>query len=75
MKRIAAIAGVLTALAVAPTAAGGNVAAQSKPQVTVQVVDVQMAKVQRAQAAVSLQRHLVAVAYAKRFGLLRAHVR
>ena len=77
MKRIATIGAVITAFAVVPSvAAAGNVAVQSKPQVTVQVVGVQVAKVQRAQAAVSLQRHLVQVAQAKRFSLMfRAQVR
>ena len=71
MKRIATIGAVITVFAVAPSvAAAGNVAAQAKPQVTVQVVDVQVAKVQRAQAAISLQRHLVQVAQAKRFSLM-----
>ena len=73
MKRIAIITAVITAFAVAPAvASAGNVAAQTKPQVTAQVVGVQVAKVQRAQAAVSLQRHLVQVAYAKRVSLRRA---
>ena len=71
MKRIATIGAVVTAFAVAPAvAAGGNVAAQSKPQVTTQVVGVQVAKVQRAQAAITAQRHLVQVAQAKRVSLL-----
>jgi hypothetical protein len=76
MKRIATVGAIVTAFAVAPAvAAGGNVA-QVKPQVTAQVVDVQIAKVQRAQVATSLQRHLVQVAYAKRFSVLyRAQVR
>jgi hypothetical protein len=76
MKRIATVGAIITAFAAAPAvAAGGNVA-QVKPQVTAQVVDVQIAKVQRAQAAISLQRHLVQVANAKRLSpLLRAHVR
>jgi hypothetical protein len=75
MKRIATIAAVLTAAAVAvPTATAQN-RAQVKPQVTAQVVGIQVAKVQRAQAAVSLQRHLVQVAYAKRLSLQRANVR
>jgi hypothetical protein len=71
MKRIATIGAVVTAFAVAPAvAAGGNVA-QLKPQNhDVQVVDVQIAKVQRAQVAISVQRHLVQVAHAKRFSLL-----
>ena len=71
MKRIATFGAIVTAFAVAPAvAAGGNVAAQSKPQVTAQVVGVQVAKVQRAQAAISMQRHLVQVAQAKRVSLL-----
>lgn len=70
MRRIATLGAIVTAFAVAPAvAAAGNVA-QVKPQVTVQVVDVQVAKVQRAQVATSLQRHLVQVAHAKRFSLL-----
>ena len=76
MKRIATVGAIVTAFAVAPAvAAGGNVAAQSKPQVTAQVVGVQVAKVQRAQAAVSVQRHLVQVAQAKRISLLRPQLR
>lgn len=78
MKRIAAVGAIVTAFAVAPAvAAAGNVVAQTKPQNhKAQVVDVQIAKVQRAQAAISLQRHLVQVAQANRFSVLfRAHVR
>ena len=76
MKRIATIGAIVTAFAVAPSvAAAGNVAAQAQPQVSVHAVGVQVAKVQRAQASVSLQRHLVQVAHAKRFSLLRAQVR
>jgi hypothetical protein len=72
MKRIATVAAVITASAVAPSvASAGNVAAQAQPQVSAQVVGVQVAKVQRAQIAVSVQRHLVQVAYAKRISLLR----
>ena len=64
MKRIATIGAIITAFAVVPSvAAAGNVG-EAKPQVTVQVVGVQVAKVQRAQAAVSLQRHLVLIAQA-----------
>jgi hypothetical protein len=78
MKRIATVGAIVTAFAVAPTvAAAGNVVAQTKPQNhKAQAVDVQIAKVQRAQSAISLQRHLVQVAQANRFSLLfRAHVR
>jgi len=71
MKRIATIGAVITAFAIAPSvAAAANDAAQAKPQITAQVIGVQTAKVQRAQAAVSMQRHLVQVAQAKRFTLL-----
>ena len=78
MKRIATVGAIVTAFAVAPTvAAAGNVVSQTTPQNhKAQVVDVQIAKVQRAQAAVSLQRHLVQVAQANRFSILfRTHVR
>jgi hypothetical protein len=77
MKRIATVGAIVTAFAVAPSvAAAGNVAAQSNPQVKAQVVGVQVAKVQRAKAAVFVQRHLVQVAHAKRISLLmRAQVR
>jgi ABC-type arginine transport system ATPase subunit len=77
MKRIATIGAIITAFAVAPSvAAAGNATAQAQPQISAQVVTVQVAKVQRAQAAISVQRHLVQVAQAKRFSLmLRAHVR
>jgi hypothetical protein len=76
MKRIATIAAVLTAAAVAvPVAAAGNDAAQSKPQITAQIVDIQVAKVQRAQAAVTVKRHLIQVSKAKRFSVLRMNVR
>ena len=71
MKRIATIGAIITAFSVAPSvAAAGNAAAQTKPQISAQVIGVQVAKVQRAQAAISVQRHLVQVAQAKRFALL-----
>ena len=78
MKRIATVGAIVTAFAVAPAVAtAGNVVSQTKPQNhKAQVVDVRIAKVQRAQAAISLQRHLVQVAQANRFSILfRAHVR
>jgi hypothetical protein len=77
MKRIATIGAIITALAVAPSvAAAGNSAAQVKPQLSAQVIGVQTLKVQRAQAAVSGQRHLVQVAQSKRFAMvLGAQVR
>jgi hypothetical protein len=77
MKRIATFGAIITAFAVAPSvAAGGNVTAQTKPQISAQVIGVQVAKVHRAQTAVSVQRHLVQVAQAKRFSvLLRTQLR
>jgi hypothetical protein len=78
MKRIATLGAIVTAFAVAPAVAtAGNVVSQTKPQNhKAQVVAVQIAKVQRAQAAISLQRHLVQVAQANRASLmLRPHVR
>ena len=77
MKRIATIGAIITAFAVVPSvAAAGNISAQVKPQISAQIVGVQTSKVQRAQAAVSLQRHLVQVAQAKRFSvLLRTQLR
>jgi len=72
MKRIATLGAIVTAFAVAPAvAAAGNISTQVTLQNhKAQVVGVQVAKVQRAQAAVSVQRHLVQVANAKRFSLL-----
>jgi hypothetical protein len=81
MKRIATIGAVVTAFAVAPSlAAGGNVAAEIKPQVSFEVVGAQVAnaqaaKVRRAQAAVSVQRHLVQIRLARRFAELRPLIR
>jgi hypothetical protein len=76
MKRIATAVAVVTAVAVAaPVAAAGNDIARSKPQVTAQVVDVQVAKVQRTKIAVSLQRHLVQVAHANRIAVTRVRGR
>ena len=81
MKRIATIAAVVTAFAVAPSlAAGGNFAAEIKPQVSFEVVGAQVAnaqaaKVRRAQAAVSVQRHLVQIRLARRFAELRPLIR
>jgi hypothetical protein len=71
MKRIATIGAIITAFAVAPSvAAAGNSTAQVKPQISAQVIGVQVTTVQRAQVAISVQRHLVQVAQAKRFTLL-----
>ena len=77
MKGIAIAGAIVTAFAVAPAvAAAGNVTQVKLQNHKAQVVDVQVAKVQRAQAAVSLQRHLVQVAHAQRVSLhVAAHVR
>jgi hypothetical protein len=76
MKRIATIGAIITAFAVAPSVAGGgNVSAQFKPQVSAQVIRVQTATAQRATVAISVQRHLVQVARAERFALIRAQIR
>ncbi len=70
MKRIATLGAVVSAFAVAPSVAvAGNSTAQ-KPQLKVQVVTVQVATVQRAQVAYSVQRHRVAVFHAQRYALL-----
>jgi hypothetical protein len=86
MKRIATIGAVVAAFAVAPSlAAGGNFAAEIKPQVSSQVIgtqvaktqvaNTQIAKVRRAQAAVSVQRHLVQIKLARRYAELRPQIR
>jgi hypothetical protein len=77
MKRIATIGAIITVFAVAPSvAAAGNSSPQMKPQISAQVIGVQVARVQRAQVAISVQRHLVQVAQAKRFSvLLRTQLR
>ena len=76
MKRIATIAAVLTTAAiVAPVATAGTVA-QVKPQISAQIVGVQVAKVQRANAAVTVQRISSQRANARRFSiLLHAQIR
>ena len=56
-------------------AAGGNVSAQVKAQVSAQVIGVQTAKAQRATAAISAQRHLVQIARAERFARIRTQIR
>ena len=81
LERIATIGAVITAFAVAPSlAAGGNFAAQIKPQVSAEVVGAQVAKAQvakaeRAQAAVSIQRHTVQLKLARHFAELRPLIR
>ena len=71
MKRIATIAAVLTTAAIAApaVAAGGNVA-QIRTQVRTQVIGVQVARVQRANAAVTVQRVSSQRAQAQRFSIL-----
>ena len=76
MKRIATIGAIVTAFAVAPRSPLRGTSQRSRSRrSTAQVVGVQVAKVQRAQAAVSVQRHLVQVAQAKRISLLRPQLR
>jgi hypothetical protein len=81
MKGIATIGAVVVAFAVAPSlAAGGNFAAQVKMQVSARVIGaqvstVQVAKVRRAQTAVSVERHLVQIKLARRFTELRPQAR
>jgi hypothetical protein len=62
VKRIATIAAILTtaAIAVPSVASAGNVA-RAKVQISAQIVGVQTAKVHRANAAVTVQRHSVAL--------------
>jgi hypothetical protein len=71
VKRIATIAAILTTAAIAaPTVASAGNVAQVKLQITTQIIGVQTAKVQRAKAAVTIQRHTVQRANAKRFSIL-----
>ena len=74
MKRIATIGAIITAFAVAPSAAG-NVSAEVKAQVSAQVIGVQTAKAQRVTAAISVQRQLVQIKLARRFAELRPQIR
>ena len=75
MKRIATIGAVITAFAIAPSIASAGNVAQVKPQLKAQVVGAQVAKAQRAQAAVVVQRHRVQIAQAQRWTILRAQLR
>ena len=71
MKRIATIGAIVAAFAVVPSvAAANNFSAQVRPQISAQVIGVQTSKVQRAQAAVSVQRHLVQVASSARIAMV-----
>jgi hypothetical protein len=71
VRRIATIAAILTTAAIAvPTVASAGNVAQVKLQITSQIIGVQTAKAQRAQAAVTVQRHTVQLANAKRFSIL-----
>ena len=75
MKRIATIGAVITAFAIAPSVASAGNVAQFKPRLKAQVIGAQVAKAQRAQVAVSVQRHRVQVAQAQRWAILRAQLR
>jgi hypothetical protein len=76
MKRIATIGAVITAFAVAPSVAmGGGFAPETKPQVSAEVVDMQITNVRHATVAVSAQRHLVEIKLARRLGELRPQIR
>jgi lipid II:glycine glycyltransferase (peptidoglycan interpeptide bridge formation enzyme) len=77
VKRIATIAAVLTAAAIAvPSIASAGSVVQIKPQITVQIVGAQASQAQRAKAAVTVQRHAVQLANAKRLSiLLHAQIR
>ena len=78
MKRIATLGAIITAFAVAPSVAvAADKPAVEKPQLTAQVVRVQTAEVQRARAAaLSVQRHRVAISRGQGFSvLLRMQVR
>ena len=75
MKRIATIGAVITAFAIAPSVASAGNVVQVKPQFKAQVIGAQVVTAQRAQAAVSVQRHRVQLAQAKRWAILRAQIR
>ena len=75
MKRLAIIGALITAFAIAPSVAAAANAAQSKPQFKAQVVGAPVAKAQRVQVAVSVQRHRVQIAQAQKWADLRAQVR
>jgi hypothetical protein len=67
MKRITTIGAVVVAFAVAPSVAtAGGVSAQVRQQISAEAIGVQTSKVERAQVAVSVQRHVVLVAQSKR---------
>jgi hypothetical protein len=71
MKRIATIAAVLTTAAiVAPVATAGSISAQVKPQMSAQIARAQIATVQRANVAVSVQRISWMTWNARRFSIL-----
>jgi hypothetical protein len=78
MKRIATLGAIITAFAVAPSVGvAANKPAHVKPQLTAQVIGVQVSTVQRARvAALSVQRHRVMVSRAQGFStLLRMQIR
>jgi hypothetical protein len=75
MKRIATIAAVITAFAIAPSLASGGTVTQVKPQITAQIIGAKVATAPRAQVAVSVQTHRVQIAQAQRWAILRAQLR
>ncbi len=75
MKRIATIGAVIAAFAIAPSVASAGNVVQTKPQAKALVVKAQVVRVQRFQAAVTVQRHRVLLAQAQRWTTVRALVR
>jgi hypothetical protein len=78
MKRIATVAAIITAFAVAPSVGmAANKPAHLKPQLTAQVIRVQTANVQRARAAaLSVQRNRVLISRTQGLSvLLRTQIR
>jgi hypothetical protein len=75
MKRIATIAAVGTAFAIAPSLASGGTVTQVKSQVNAQVIGAKVATAPRAQVAVSVQTRRVQIAQAQRWAILRAQLR
>jgi hypothetical protein len=76
VKRIATIGAVITAFALTPSVAmGGGFAPETKPQVSAEVVGMQITNVRHATVAVSVQRHLVEVRLARRLAELRPLIR
>jgi hypothetical protein len=71
MKRIVTLGAIVTAFAVAPSvAAAENRPSHVQPQLTAHVVGVQISQVQRARAAVSVQRARAAAVSVQRHRVL-----